>query len=210
MSWYLKFCGLPCPEVFRSVFLKKGIAAWSHINNVLFPCDLKCLTALMWSKADSFNIVSTISATFLPRVPFPIQPKYLFLKNWYTFKVKGLFYRFVDLNLHNMSVRGKGGKVKGKSKTRLAEPDYSSSSSVVPIVCSARGRTPSASVPVRPSTWSPSRSITGCWCWPVTLPVTTRRPVSTFVTCSWLSANDEELNIRFHHDPRRWWLESCL
>merc|ERR1712131_419614 len=59
----------------------------------------------------------------------------------------------------------------------------------VSTVCSARETMLSVLVPVPPSTWLPSWStwLLRSLSWQATLPVTTRRPGSSPVTCSWPS-----------------------
>merc|ERR1711915_460422 len=66
----------------------------------------------------------------------------------------------------------KEAKQRERQRADPAVPDFNSPS-VVSTDSSARETTPSEWVPVPPSTWPPSSS------WPVTPPVTTRRPESS-------------------------------
>merc|ERR1712241_1576788 len=85
-----------------------------------------------------------------------------------------------------------------RERQSLAQAELDSNSPlVVSTVFSARETMLSVSVLVPPSTWPP-RFLN----WPVTLPVTTRRPGSSPVTCNWLSVTTKNWTS--------FWLESPL
>merc|ERR1712083_63141 len=74
----------------------------------------------------------------------------------------------------------KEAKQRERQRADPAVPDFNSPL-VVSTDSSARETTPSEWVPVPPSTWPPSSStsLLRSWSWPVTPPVTTRRPESS-------------------------------
>ena len=87
-----------------------------------------------------------------------------------------------------MSGRGKGGKVKGKSKTRSSRAGLQFPVGRIHRLL-RKGTMPRESVLVLPSTWPPLWNI-----WPLKfsswlemLPETTRNPESFPVTCNWPS-----------------------
>merc|ERR1711870_178457 len=99
------------------------------------------------------------------------------------------------MGIHNLDTKQstcldvvKEEKLRERQSLAQAELD-SNSLLVVSIVFSARETMLSVLVLVPPSTWLPSWNT---WPlrflnWPVTLPVTTRRPGSSPVTCNWPS-----------------------